>query len=362
MLPITSLPLVNMSESLPPPGASTPLYVVRRYYKAATKQPAPYDEPADYRFCEVNETKDSPRRGHITNTGIGQRAIQLVSSQTWTDSLAFNRAYEKFVQKMHSNVSLGQSLAERRKTADSLVRRIGTLAKAYKSLRRGRFRAFLNTLDVPPKEKHRGVVRIRARQASAYWLEYWFGWAPLVKDVYNAVELLDSEYPLLTVVGSAGSRVVGNVSSPANPVNMISAVRISAQVEVKNEMLYRANQYGVINPALVAWELVPFSFLVDWFIPVGNYLRSFTDFVGLSVKKASTTYYIKGTGEYRNTSGTTLYAKAWGVAVKRVRGIAKPSVTWHVPLRLSVTRAATAISLLITLFIGDRKGLQHVNL
>jgi hypothetical protein len=31
---------------------------------------------------------------------------------------------------------------------------------------------------------------------------------------------------------------------------------------------------GVTNPLEIAWELVPFSFVVDWALPVGQYLSS----------------------------------------------------------------------------------------
>jgi hypothetical protein len=31
--------------------------------------------------------------------------------------------------------------------------------------------------------------------------------------------------------------------------------------------------FGLLNPAAVAWELLPFSFVVDWFLPVGRYLE-----------------------------------------------------------------------------------------
>jgi hypothetical protein len=37
---------------------------------------------------------------------------------------------------------------------------------------------------------------------------------------------------------------------------------------------------GVTNPLLVAWELVPFSFVVDWFLPVGNYVEQLDAMLG----------------------------------------------------------------------------------
>jgi hypothetical protein len=33
-----------------------------------------------------------------------------------------------------------------------------------------------------------------------------------------------------------------------------------------------AAQLGLLNPENVAWELLPWSFVIDWFIPIGQYL------------------------------------------------------------------------------------------
>jgi hypothetical protein len=31
---------------------------------------------------------------------------------------------------------------------------------------------------------------------------------------------------------------------------------------------------GLLDPELVAWELVPFSFVADWFIPIGQWMEA----------------------------------------------------------------------------------------
>jgi hypothetical protein len=31
---------------------------------------------------------------------------------------------------------------------------------------------------------------------------------------------------------------------------------------------------GLLNPEVVAWELLPWSFVIDWFIPIGDYLQA----------------------------------------------------------------------------------------
>lgn len=343
MLPVTLLPeetLVDTSFS----------YLMKR----RSRQPAPFNVPARYYLAEAGLTWWTGNPVLHAAQSVSQGYARNVRA---FDPVAVNRVYEKFVKKIHDPVSMGVLLAERREASDSILKRVGTLRKAWSELRRGRFRNFLKVLDVPPLEKHRGVVRVRGKQASAYWLEYWFGWSPLISDVYKAVELLDSDYPSLAVsVVSGNSRHVkeGDLAR----WDERTVCKIQADVSVSNEMLYRANQYGVINPALIAWELVPFSFLVDWFIPVGNYLRSYTDFVGLSVRNVSAAYLVRGDMEYGwnlNRGGYPVTSKSVFTAFSRLTSLPGPSITAAIPTRLSNTRAATAISLLVQLFINDRK-------
>jgi hypothetical protein len=40
--------------------------------------------------------------------------------------------------------------------------------------------------------------------------------------------------------------------------------------------LNTANIFGLTNPLTVAWELVPFSFVADWFLPIGQALQDLT--------------------------------------------------------------------------------------
>jgi hypothetical protein len=48
-----------------------------------------------------------------------------------------------------------------------------------------------------------------------------------------------------------------------------------------NPSLAYLNTFGLINPLSIAWELVPWSFAIDWFVPVGKTLEAVTATVGL---------------------------------------------------------------------------------
>jgi hypothetical protein len=45
------------------------------------------------------------------------------------------------------------------------------------------------------------------------------------------------------------------------------------QYEMYEEMSV-ARQLGMLDPASVVWEIVPYSFVVDWFVPFGTYLSN----------------------------------------------------------------------------------------
>jgi hypothetical protein len=60
---------------------------------------------------------------------------------------------------------------------------------------------------------------------------------------------------------------------------------LAAWIVVTSQSLTAAQQAGLTNPALVAWELVPYSFVFDWFVSVGGYLEALTATQGLEIKK-----------------------------------------------------------------------------
>lgn len=127
-------------------------------------------------------------------------------------------------------------------------------------------------------------------------------------------------------------------------------VKFTCNVDVKNADLFKANQLGLINPATVAWEVVPFSFLVDWFLPVSRFLESQTDTLGLSITRIVKSELVRGQFTQYLSSPERAYSHVSnGYQFRRsILG------TLPVPGLLdrrgtaiqSATRAATAISLL----------------
>jgi hypothetical protein len=55
------------------------------------------------------------------------------------------------------------------------------------------------------------------------------------------------------------------------PVHWTYSKRIKADLY---EDISVARSLGMVDPLQVAWEIVPYSFVVDWFLPVGSFLSA----------------------------------------------------------------------------------------
>jgi hypothetical protein len=118
---------------------------------------------------------------------------------------------------------------------------------------------------------------------------------------------------------------------------------------VSNPNLYLASQLGFVNPAAIAWELVPFSFVVDWFVNVGEFLNNFTDLWGLTVTDPYTSILCTGVGQFSglwnsDPGYSVTYTNVYCSRSTSLSGAALRVRPWK---GVSPVRAATAISLLV---------------
>lgn len=272
-----------------------------------------------------------------------------------------NLSYSRLQDKI-KRASLGVTVAEGREALTLMAQRAGQLYRSFKHLKRGRFGDFVRELKVRPLKKHERTKWTKPKHAASIWLEYWFGWAPLVGDIDACVDVLTSAPPPLILTGSATRRIAeGGVVNGGGQLLTFqytgkAVVKQYARVRIENPNALLRQQAGLTNAAEIAWAIVPFSFLVDWFGNVGDVLRARTDFSGLVIEEAYATAHCKlqsaqsqawnaGTPWYRKWSGMNQQ-----VCTRRILRIVGPQLQFKLPQRLSVTRAATAISLLVSLF------------
>lgn len=295
------------------------------------------------------------------NSGWPAKVLNLGSTSDADMVSLQNLSYSR-LQSEIKRASLGVTVAEGREALTLMALRAGQLYRSFKHLKRGRFGDFVRELKVRPLKKHERTRWTKPKHAASIWLEYWFGWAPLVGDIDACVDVLTSAPPPLILTGSAtrkisgGGVVNGGGQLLTYQYSGKAVVKQYARVRIENPNALLRQQAGLTNAAEIAWAIVPFSFLVDWFGNVGDVLRARTDFSGLVIEEAYATAHCKlqsaqsqawnaGTPWYRKWSGMNQQ-----VCTRRILRIVGPELQFKLPQRLSVTRAATAISLLVSLF------------
>jgi hypothetical protein len=302
-------------------------------------------------------------------------------------ALASNKAYERLMEHLKGDsVALGNALGEWRSSVDMIARRAITIRKAFKKLRAGDPFGAIQALTIPGDTKRklretlvrkdyvrpgrkRGHMRVRRDKfvsqehyLSSMWLELHFGFTPLMGDIHDSIKTLSEPVRNPVKIWGSGSEAV-NVwyHSTSNGTvtrtgSIVIRVRSGCEVTINNPNLFLANRMGLINPLGIAWELTPFSFVVDWFTNVGQMVESLTDWAGVTPSKGYTTTICDGKGSYYDISaGGTLNQSYDCVHYEFQRKATVVSPQWAIRNPLGGwKRAATQVSLLVQLFIKPR--------
>jgi hypothetical protein len=278
-------------------------------------------------------------------------------------------AREKFSGALSESASLAVSLAERKQAMTMIERRCLSLYRMVKALKRFDFNLAAHELalagvDQPFREANRMRRSGRLRSGSHYfadnYLEFHFGWSPMVADIVSALDVLQQPIPFGPVSGRgrySGNRKWlseqnGQFGSCESNHAFEVFVKCGANVYVSNPNLWLANKLGLINPALVAMELVSYSFVADWFVNLSDFLGQFTEFAGLTVADQYTSVKTKDTSSwYRHIGNLQSPVADLGVNVERdfyrINTLPGVKLGLRKPWRLSPRRAFAACSLLV---------------
>lgn len=278
-------------------------------------------EVRQYQDTEYHELAESPSGLRITRTA--DSCCHLNWFQPWdyrdanhialVNSIAHSKLHNR-VNKMHVNIA--QMFAERKQTTSLVINSANRIVLAARAMRRGDWKSFEKALSLEVYSTHPNALkaglkldrtweRVRrtppSKRLANHWLEYTFGWTPLLSDIYGSAELLASH-----AVGDLyHERAVAKKNliqksywQDANGIKYWYSQDVTIRYVVKYELdsYGRAalSQTGIDNPALLAWELLPYSFVVDWFYNVSGYLKKLNTFDGFVFKSGTKSTIYRG--------------------------------------------------------------------
>lgn len=312
---------------------------------------------------------------YVDGTAIGSHAISTVAQK------AQDRAATELVKKIHSarhQLQGGVILGEIDKTARLLI---GTA----KDLKQGVFKYLSKAVGI---RKGKGSNSSKRKAIANSYLEATFGWQPLIHDCRDFAKTLGR---LTTEVDRTYLRAFGEWEEQSSHA-ILSAVpgvggqkcNITTIVTTYSRVMYRGFLQGIPyeagKPPLeriismsgfdlrsfvpTLWELVPYSFVVDYFTNIGDCLLSWT--VDTDCVKAL--WRTQVTETVRETKLQPLYEESLqqlkanlGTNGRNYSGSKRDGL--HTVLYRTVSRSAASVPLLVPKLTGlDLPWKQFANL
>jgi hypothetical protein len=215
----------------------------------------------------------------------------------------------------------------------------------------------------------RGNYNSKVNDIASLWLEYRYGWRILY---YDIIELNDTIRNLQEVRTRFSDRVgISNSDTDSIEESRGDAVvsrnfkwhttrTISRRGSITADFSPSKFQF---NPVTTSWELVQFSFIVDWFVDIGSWLEAMSFLTLNSNYKASTGYVTSfkrvytGTGDYLSPYGGFHNESAYSEAVLKFRAPTSVSLSPHTNINLDIPKGLDLLALL-----KGGKGSGHLRL
>lgn len=244
----------------------------------------------------------------------GSRDYPTSFLQSYPSGLGFDDSgddsYNKAVESFYSNAksfesSVAVSVAELPKAITMIGNTAKDLACSFHNLKRLKVGRAFDCLGLKNSKHNKYLTKLSSKVknsskgkldfASNAWLEMTYGWKPLLGEIDNAMKDLASRYETepsdfrIRGSGTSSGSAPNAVYLPGWKANGHTKIRsgIICDVRVTSDIQRDIQGIGITNPLEIAWEVLPFSFVVDWFIPMQSWISSFNVLDGIEFIRGS---------------------------------------------------------------------------
>lgn len=295
--------------------------------------------PFDYTY-RIEESKAGYQRELVTNY-LGKRdtlyeggqtgeCYTLPNEPTADYARTLQGSLNKIYDQVRGNGGFLVDAAESRQTWDMLKNTM----KLHKFVLNF-FSEFV--FAVPPTK--RGLKTSTSGQrrmdyVSSKWLEERYGWTPLVHSIYTAADLIFNREieRIIEVKGRSGVKTSntsfagkGTWSDPYISTISRQSYRTELTLAFKLPPKGQLYDWTTLNPALFAFELLPYSFVADWVINISDVLRHFENYWIFKNKFIG--------GRQSNSQATDMYRVTFGATSREPyfwpNGALVPNQTLH---------------------------------
>lgn len=210
-----------------------------------------------------------------------------------TNSILDARILAKLDDKIKgSSFNLGMTLGESRQTFHMIRNNILSIGGALIDVKHGRIAQAARRLGASTSvvngytrthvnhyNLRTGPDKLHVRDLSKRWLELQYGWMPLVNDIYEGGKLIEkiTNQPRVDwIYAKVSNDRRGDASQSPSLYKCPYLIKDGRKIIYeRREYLSVERQLGLKDPLSIAWELMPWSFVIDWVIPIGTYLQAY---------------------------------------------------------------------------------------
>lgn len=214
-------------------------------------------------------------------------------------------------QMKDMKVNIQQFIAEREQTIRMFVDVVSSVANCVRDLKRGDIAGAMGHVGISTSKRrrrkfNRSFARDQSKAVANAWIQAQYGIRPLMEDVKGAAEslakYLNQQPPVYKVEVHRAIKLSSVTRTSVNPdyVRFINEIQ-TTEYHLKYGCYFTQDlnvsslptSLGLTNPASILWELTPWSFVVDWFFPVGNWIASWDATIGITFKSGYRTEFIR---------------------------------------------------------------------
>lgn len=305
--------------------------------------------------------------GMSQHVSLGQFAHGINSTRL--EQLALNKA---LAAARNQGVNLANVLGEYKRASNLFVDLVKEFYRMTQAVLHKDPRILAYGYYYLSGKKRPNMTKRTLKNLSRYWLAYMYGVKPLMKDMHDAMEQIRSKVsrPMLERVDTYAKDEYRKVHTPLSSVDFTPCrvedyamykVRALGYFKLRNDLLQSSlGAYGFTNPLGVAWELTPYSFVVDWWVNVGEVIQTldnsiYFDSAGCTIQYIHTLYASR-TGEHLGATGTYTWKQ---YTRKAPVGIPSLTASFMTKLKPSVTHVANGLALLSKLVLDSRLNRRH---
>lgn len=198
------------------------------------------------------------------------------SGTDFTPSLV-NKCVDKIWGDLtQSKFNAGVFSAEFRESYHMIIGMRHGIAKALLLMKKKRFTQAINVLLGARRNKLGDILTDAEKLGANHYMCWHFGIIPLLQDISALYEWMKRSYRIVKRVRRHStykdSSVINHSSGSSWHWQLFAYAEVRGEVAMTE--LSEWDCLGLTDPASVAWEAAKLSWLVDWFIPIGNFLSA----------------------------------------------------------------------------------------